>query len=232
MAMKELRAMDRSTLAMAFALFVAGCTSGSDPVPPLPGSGNFDESCPEGDSGVAPGNVLKGYLFEGYVDPSRGIGEARRKEINMCSFYDPTGEAVWGAGSPFEEGSPKPKAIMLNLSAVWCGPCKDEATNVLPPEYAKYGPEGLEVVMVLADTNTPGEAAGWKELNAWVTTFDVQYVAAIDTDRELANEFTGIGSYPVNMLIDPRTLQVVEAIQGVPGHGSGFFQKLEQLLAR
>lgn len=224
--------------ALAWSLLVVastgvGCTSGSgDPVPPLPGSGNFDESCPEGDTGVAPGNILKGYLFEGYVDPSQGIGESRRKEINMCSFYDPTGDGEWGPGSPFEEGSPKPKAIMLNLSAVWCQPCREEASNVLPKEYALYGPEGLEIVMVLADTTTPGESAGWKELETWVSAYDVQYVGTIDTDRELANEFTGIGSYPVNMLVDPRTLQVVEAIQGVPQSGSGFFKKLEALLER
>jgi thiol-disulfide isomerase/thioredoxin len=227
--MKHSLVMDGLRTAMALALFVAGCTSGTDPVPPLPGSGNFDESCPEGDSGVAPGNVLKGYVFEGYVDPSQGIGEARRKEINMCSFYDPTGEGLWGAGSPFEEASPKPRAVIITLAAGWCGPCREEAAKTLPEKYASYGPQGLQIVTVLADTTTAGESAGWKELETWVSIYDVQYVATIDTDRELANEFPGTGGFPTNILVDARTLGIVESLSGAPD--AGFYQKLEQLLA-
>lgn len=220
----------RALLAMAVAL--VGCTSGAgDAIEPLPGSGNFDESCPEGDTGVAAGDILKGYEFEGYVDPSQGIGDARRKTISMCELYNPTGDETFGPGSPFGEGTPKPRALMLNLSAVWCLPCRDEAANVLPKEYAHYGPQGLEIVMVLADTTTPGESAGWPQLDTWVQGYDVQYVATIDTDREFANEFSGAASYPANLLIDPRTMRVVEALKGVPGEDSGFFKKLEQLLA-
>ena len=222
--------MDGSRLALAFALLAAGCTSGAgDPVPPLPGSGNFDESCPEGDTGVAAGNVLKGYVFEGYVDPSQGIGEARRKEINMCSFYNPTGDGVWGAGGAFEEGTPKPNVVMITLAAGWCGPCREEAAKILPGKYASYGPQGLEIVTVLADTLVAGESAGWSELETWVSIYDIEYVATVDPDREIANEFPGTGGFPINILVDSRTLRVVESLAGPPD--AGFYQKLEQLLA-
>lgn len=219
-----------SLAACLLSLGTAACTSGSGTaIAPLPGSGGtFDEDCPVGAGTVTEGRVIADYAFEGYVDPAgRGVGEGLREEISLCDFYNPTGDGVFGDDSPFA-GEAKPKALMVNVSAVWCQPCKLEASEILPEEYELYGPQGLEILMVLADAQSQGVSATFEDLELWVGAFTVHYIGSVDEGRVFTNQFNS-GQFPSNVLIDTRTLEVVRNIPGLPGED--FFLQVEQLLA-
>ena len=222
----------RTVASLATAILMLGttaCTSGSGTaIAPLPGSGGtFDEDCPVGAGTVTEGRVLFNYEFEGYVDPaSRGVGEDLRETLSICDFYNPTGDGVFNDDSPFA-GQAKPKALMVNVSAVWCQPCKLEASEILPEEYELYNPRGLEILMVLADAQSQGVAAGFEDLELWVNAFTVHYIGSVDEGRDFTNQFNS-GQFPSNVLVDARTLEVVRNIPGLPG--DDFFTQVEQLL--
>ena len=224
---------------LACVAFATACTSGSgDAIFPAPGSSTEFENagggggdalqCPTGSSDLSIGNVIRDFSFDGYVDPEhRGFGPDKVTQVSLCDFYNPTGEEVYGTGTPFDEGSPKPRALMINVAALWCQPCKLEAGEILPEEYALYHPRGLELISILADTNSPGESAQLNHLDGWVGSFQVEYVAVIDPDRRLTNQLNA-AQFPSNVLVDTSTMRIVESLSGLPD--DGFFAKAEQLL--
>jgi len=224
------RTQGTASLFLSMFLGATACTSGSGTaITPLPGSGGtFDEDCPVGAGQVTEGRVIANYEFEGYVDPAnRGVGDEVRETLSVCDFYNPTGDGVFDEDSPLA-GEPKPKALMINVSAVWCQPCKLEASEILPEEYEIYGPQGLELLMVLADSDSQGVAATVDDLESWVNAFTVHYIGTVDEGRSFTNQFNS-GQFPSNLLVDTTTLTVVRSISGLPG--DAFFSQLEQLLA-
>jgi hypothetical protein len=209
---------------------LVACTSTSgDPLDPLPGSGSvvLDAEYPTGPYGVTVGTIIENFAFDGYVDASANVGEAHRTTFTLGDFYNPDGDAQHGAGSPFPTGSAKPRALMINVSAGWCGPCRAEAKYVLPGEYRDYHPQGMELLMVLADSGEHGVPAGFDDLEVWCRTNGVFYPAVIDPTAQLAGSFDD-NQYPVNFIIDTSTMEIVDVTPGAPG--ATFFGKLEDVL--
>jgi hypothetical protein len=227
---QTMRQTMRQWLAATAVLLLAACTSSSgDPAAPLPGSGSIgDGEYPdEPYSTTNVGAVMENLTFPGYARPADGIGASAQVAIALADFYNPTGDGVFDVGSPFGEGEPKPRALIINIAGLWCAPCKFEAAEVLPQEYAALQPRGLELIGLLADTATPGEPATFKELDAWVTAFDSPYPSVIDPPYRLAAPFGQ--SFPVNYIIDPTTMTIVDVVKGLPQES--FWSQVDQLLA-
>jgi hypothetical protein len=73
-----------------------------------------------GPFGFGKGSVLPNYGFVGYVDPAAQIAAAAPRQIIwLAEFYNPTGFEVYGAGSVFPAGTPKPLALLIDMSARW-----------------------------------------------------------------------------------------------------------------
>jgi hypothetical protein len=213
-----------------FVVLALGCNSGSgSPVAPLPGSGvDGTSGYPEGPYGPGVGQIIEPYVLPGYPRPQEASDEGARIELSLAEFYNPTGDATYAAGSPFEEGAPKPLALIINVSAVWCAPCKLEAEQLLPEEYARIKPLGGELMLVLADSGTPGEPASFEDLENWVNAFPVTYPATIDPSYQLGALFD-TSSYPANFLVDTRTMTIVEVVKGIPG--DSFWAEVDALIA-
>lgn len=166
---------------------------------------------PSGPYGVTRGQVIQDYVFSGYAAP-----EAARDlvELRLGDFFNPTGEEVFPEGSPFA-GRPKPRAVGIVVGAIWCGPCQEEARNVLPDEHAELSPLGGELLFVLADANQPGVPANRDDLGRWIDTFDVPFPAVLDTSYVLGSVIRS-DSYPANILIDTRDMTIAEVVAGIP----------------
>jgi len=181
---------------------------------------------PSGPYGVAAGSVISNYKFRGLVNPA--VDASAFVDMQLSDFYNPTGEDSFAADSAYGE-RPKPRALWLNMSAVWCGPCQQESEEILPEEYATYAPLGAELFVLLADSGTPGDPASDKNLVSWVTKYGTAWPAAIDPSYKLPALFTG-SAYPINMVIDTRTMVIVNVIAGIPAQGSEFYKELDALL--
>jgi len=183
---------------------------------------------PAGPYGVGKGSTIANYKFVGYANAMK-VNNALQG-IELADFYNPTGTDVFAEGSVYDVGSPKPKAILIDVASVWCGPCNFEADKILPGLYAEYHPKGGEFLLQLADGPTPGKAATSKSLYNWTSQYDVNYPATIDPTYKLGALFDA-AAYPSNFIIDARTMKIVEVIAGAPQEGGPFWKLYEKVLA-
>jgi hypothetical protein len=210
--------------------FASGCTSGgAEPLSPLEGSSGPEVAgdYPEGPYGTVAGSVLGNYQLPGWANAQLNGGVGNERSLSMSDFYNPTGDGVYGPDDAFEEGSPRPLGVVINVSAVWCGPCQFEAKNVLPKEYEHFRPLGGELLLVLSDSETPGEPADISDLDNWTSAFAVNYPAVIDPQYELGALFDQ-SSFPANFMVDTRTMEIVQIVTGIPQ--DSFWSRFERLL--
>lgn len=182
---------------------------------------------PDGPYGVSPGSVIANYKFVGYVN---AMVSQTLAEIQLAEFYNPTGDGLYEEGGIFPVGQAKPKALLIDIASVWCGPCNYEADQVLPGLYTKYKPMNGEFLLQLFDGPTPGVAAKQNSLTSWVNKYDVDYPATLDPASKLGALFEA-DAFPTNMIIDTRTMKIVEVIAGAPEPGSSFWKLYEKVLA-
>jgi hypothetical protein len=190
-------------------------------------SANPTVEYPKGPYGVNKGSVVQNFKFMGF--PNSMVENKTLVQVSLADFYNPTGKDNFPKGSPYGDGTPKPKALLIDVSSVWCGPCNYEAANVLPGLYAKYKPKGGEFLLQLADGPTPGDPANAKHLYNWTHKYKVDYPATIDPSYKLSALFQA-DAFPANMIIDTKTMKIVDVIAGVAEEGGAFWQAYEKLL--
>lgn len=199
-----------------------------------------------GPYGISKGSIIANYEFIGFANAKAFNGGMQA--IQLADFYNPHANDpsyVPAEGQPddrfFAPGSQyntkdangnevlakKPKALLIDVASVWCGPCNEEAGSVLPAKYAAYKPRGGEFLLQLADGPTPGTPAQPKNLTSWTTKYKVDYPATIDPSYKLGALFEA-DAFPANFIIDTTTMTIVEVIAGVPN--SVFWAKYEKLL--
>lgn len=215
----------------AAALIVTACSS---PAPPAfvdsTGEAKSEVAYPSGPYGVGVGSIIQNYDFIGYADAVANT--ATMQAISLGDFYNPHAfDASYqpAAGQPDDRlvatgtgyelaGKLKPTVLLVQVASVWCGPCNQEAADVLPPKHALYAPCGGEFLLNLADGPTSGVSATPKSLYNWTKQYDVNYPAAIDPEYRLGALFVQ-SVYPQNMIVDTTTMKILAIFPGeiVPG---------------
>jgi hypothetical protein len=180
------------------------------------------------------GRAIPNLVFVGYASYLNPIAGAELRFLQMSDFYNPTGSELFPEDAPYGAGLPKPTALLLDLSAVWCGPCKYESEVVLPAAYAKYAPQGGGFLTLLLEGNDPstGEPATYLELESWAKSYGVETPLALDPVG-LAKPFLD-GGWPTNVIIRTRDMKMIFATAGVPEldapSGSSFWSLYEQVM--
>jgi len=215
---------------------LVGCGGADDPVdePPVPanpqpGVGQSPKASldyPKGAKGIGKGSIIENFHFVGYSN--KQTNTTGLQLIQMADFYNPTGDGVFTEDNwAFAAGAKKPKALLIDVASVWCGPCNQEAKEVLPGLHAKYAPQGGEFLLQLADSNTPGEPATMTNLDNWTTKYNVDYPATIDPTYKLGSLFEA-DAFPANMIVDTRTMTIVLVVAGVPDQS--FWNKFQAVI--
>ena len=231
----ELRA--RSLGLLTSAVLLLGCNEdpgadngkGDHKPAPLTSSASSAPAYPAAPYGVSKGSTIDDYSFQGFVNAK--ASNATLQTIHLSDFYNPHADdasydapdpadddRLFPPGSPYGQGSKKPKALLIAIASVWCGPCNQEAKSVFPGLYAKYKPCGGEFLFQLAEGAAPGTPATEKNIRAWTTKYKVNYPATFDAAQQLSPLYSA-NSFPDSAIVDTRTMKIVEAVTGVPSEG-------------
>ena len=205
-------------------LGTAGCApqttsdDGFEPPPeqPRPYDPSAEAEYPAGPYGIEKGSVIENYELIGFANPVRLPNEL--VTIRLSDFYNPTGDGVYLAGGPHREGQPKPVALLIVMSAVWCGPCQLEAERTLPEKHQQLAPRG-EFLLVLAES-AEHDPATESDLSGWTSKYETDFPAVLDPGHRLTNRFQS--GFPSNMIIDTTSMVIVDKIAGA-GDDTGPF---------
>ena len=217
------------SIALLLASSVVGCTDdGRDSSSPtgevtLPAS---TTDYPAGPYGTSKGSIVARYQFTGYKNAMAQSGFTQT--IELADFYNPHADdpsyspadptqddRLFPVDSLYGSQAPKPKALSISVSSMWCGPCKKEAKLVLPGKHLRYKPLGGEFLVQLNDGPAPRHAADKQDLLSWTTQFQVDFPATIDPHRQLDALFV-TNAYPTNIILDTRSMKIVEVVAGIP----------------
>jgi hypothetical protein len=180
---------------------------------------------PAGPYGVDIGSVIENFPLDGFRNPK--ANRTTLESIQLADFYNPHARDTSyapPAGAqddrdfPATSGYPnagmlKPTALLIDIASVWCGPCNDEAANILPVQHAAYDACGGEFLLSLADSATPGITATPANLTAWTTEYKLDYPSSIDP-AYLFQPIEAQGVYPQNIVIDTTTMKIVAILGG------------------
>jgi hypothetical protein len=214
---------------------LAGCSSPSDVIAPTFEQGQGQPKAgttiyPAGPYGIGVASTIENFEFRGFSNSMVARDPNALENIRLGDFYNPHVDAtekdyspvdaahddrLYPPGSPYGEGTPKPRVLLLDVASVWCPPCNDEAKTLLPPKHLAYKPCGGEFALVLIDGPTPGTPATPLNLVGWTKKYSVDFPAAIDPSSKLSSLFDA-DAFPSNIIVDTKTMTVIKARAGEP----------------
>ncbi|MEW6367071.1 MAG: TlpA disulfide reductase family protein [Acidobacteriota bacterium] len=92
------------------------------------------------------------------------------------------------------------KVVLLDLSAMWCGPCQDEASEA-EALFEKYRDRGFVILSVLIEDyngNPPDQA----DCSTWAKSYGLQFPVLADTNELAWDLYNDDGYIPLNVVID------------------------------
>ena len=102
-------------------------------------------------------------------------------------------------GGTFSLDSLKGKVILLNISAMWCSPCRSEASELMEV-YNTYKERGLEIVQCIYQ-DEEGNSSDQSDIKRWIGEFLLTFTVLTDPDNSLTGFFNFEG-IPFNVIID------------------------------
>ncbi len=172
------------------------------------------EDYPPGPYGTAVGAVIENFAFMGWRDPvAVGYDLNQVKPVRLSEFYDPTGAT---------------KLLWINASAVWCTVCRREMEDIKTNGIrASLGAKGLVMIETLFEDNDSNPAR-LSDLKAWgsAPSQAIDFALLLDPGFKLGAFFTADAT-PLNLLVDARTMRVIDATMG---YSPDYWPQVETLL--
>ncbi len=147
-------------------------------------------------SSMDAGDIMDDFAMVGVVDSNKdgSLAKETRKEVKLSDF------------------ATSHKIILFVISAGWCGPCKVE-TKSFVGWMKTYGPKGLMIYQTLSDGATTGKTPDPTFLTSWITGYNPMGACGIDP-KKLSSQYNTKGTIPMNMILDAKTLKVLEKWNG------------------
>ena len=150
--------------------------------------------------GVDVGNYVQGNLaWQGYAENSAASGT-----VSIQDYFDC-------------DGSKGINALLIVNSATWCGACQEEASD-LPSHAATFAQKGIRILTLMVE-NANGAPASLSTATSWRDNFGLD---AYGTAADPNFSFAGFGSVglPLQILVDPRTMKIVDRSEGFGGYAA------------
>jgi hypothetical protein len=197
----------------------AAAPSGDGNVPSATGPTYEKQDYPAGPYGMGVNATLEDFAFLGWRDPVASDYDVNKLEqVRLSEFYNPDGRS-------------DVKLIWINAAAVWCSVCRAEMTDVKNNQiHATFGPKGVQMIVTLFEDNNYGPAQPM-DLFRWGNAnvgFSIDFPLVLDPGFKMGAFFTSDAT-PLNMLVDARTMKVIDATMG---YSQNYWQQVDKLLTR
>jgi hypothetical protein len=150
-------------------------------------------------AGGRPGQRVPNFTFQAYPDGDRSAG---LRSVSLADYYDPTQKRF--------------KLLDIQVSATWCSVCSS-VTSATVPIKARLAAEGVAFLDVVVAGHDPSAGPSLAELDAWVEGHTSNYTTAADVRGQ---RLRGVGvdptAVPYDLLIDPRTMEILDSSVGAP----------------
>ena len=176
---------------------------------------------PAGPYGTTRGATIQNLSFLGWKHPDlSGYDPSKFETVRLSDFYDP-------------DGHTGVKLLAINASAVWCSVCRSEYQDMHTSDvYGNLHPQGLEIFGTLFEDNAyyPAQPQDLKNWGA-LSTHAVKFPLGLDPGFKLGAYFDSDAT-PLNMLIDVRTMTIVQISMGISNPPSAYWAQVQAMLAK
>jgi hypothetical protein len=153
---------------------------------------------PEGNFGTAIGsNVRQNLSWQGYRP-----GEDVISDISIEEFYDC-------------DGSKGINALLVVTSATWCGNCQAEAQQMSSKTAGSWTDVGIQAITLMIE-NVEGAPATAETALEWRDSFGLTHSPVV-ADPAFSFAHNGTIGLPLQIIVDPRTMTIVDSIEGYSG---------------
>jgi hypothetical protein len=150
-------------------------------------------------AGTRPGQRIPNFTFQAYVDGDRAAG---LKTISLADYLDPTQKNF--------------KIIDLQVAATWCSVCSSVASATVPVK-ERLAREGVVFLEVIVAGNNSNAGPSLEEVDAWIGRHGSNLTTAIDVRaRRLGAIGIDRAAVPYDLLIDTRTMEILDSSVGAP----------------
>ena len=196
----------------------AGSTTGTTDTPISKGPSYQKLDYPAGPYGVGVHATLENFAFLGWHDPvAANYDETKLETVQLSEYYNPDGRSNL-------------KLIWINASAVWCSVCRAEMADIKNNGvHAAFAPKGVQLIVTLFEDNKSGPAKPL-DLHNWGSTaaHAIDFPLLLDPGFKLGAFFTSDAT-PLNMLVDAKTMKVIDATMG---YSSDYWQRVDTLVTK
>jgi hypothetical protein len=172
---------------------------------------------PAGPYGTGLRATVENFAFLGWRDPvASNYDETKLERVELAEFYNP------------DERSDI-KLLWINASAVWCSVCRSEMKDIKTNGVsAAFRAKGVQLIGTLFEDNDSGPARPI-DLHNWgsAPAHSIDFPLLLDPGFKLGAFFASDAT-PLNMLVDARTMQVIDATMG---YSSDYWQRVDEFVA-
>jgi hypothetical protein len=121
--------------------------------------------------------------------------------ISTAEFYDPQGL----------------RYDLLHVMGIfmWCPHCNNETADIA--QIAAWRTAHRVAVLQIAMEGYDGSTPGWSDLQKWVSDHQLDFPAVIDGQGAQLGQYFPVGSVPVNIVVNPRSMEILSVDIGEVG---------------
>lgn len=149
--------------------------------------------------GLESGDVVPRLTWQGYAE-----GAQKPATIDIASFQDC-------------DGTKGIHAILVDTSALWCGPCQQAAKRIHDELAGEWAGLGIHVITLIAQDSLENPAS-IDSARVWRDEFGLtDTTVAADPLFSLVPPEEMVIGLPVEHVVDPRTMTIVDIQEGFSG---------------